>query len=292
MDTLKERQLTVRASRRPIEYNYTNADIHHGDEGSGYQFEYPLAWTGDQSTQKVIGIRRISYKPSSLNLAFRFSVNDEDEKFKGNPIEIPLTYVFTDQNTFEECINCIVSDANDALVKVNSDARCVSKYDKELGTIEITFENATTFYKFKTEFVYGMDLNYDPDDDDFDEEPKYWYYKGEFLKLFNQEVTKENVDKLYESHSEPVTKLAFTNVWNRDHFYCHASFSDSPRRIIGINGDFWPTPSVLYDYSDNSNDFNVYFTTDTVHRILPRNGVMLIQLSYIFNYQTSMLQYA
>ena len=38
--------------------------------------------------------------------------------------------------------------------------------------------------------------------------------------------------------------------------------------------------------------FNIYFTTDTVHRILPRNGVMLIQLSYIFNYQTSMLTYS
>ena len=91
----------------------------------------------------------------------------------------------------------------------------------------------------------------------------------------------------YGKHKE----LTFENVWNRDSFYCHASFSDSPKQIIGINKDFWPTPSVFYAPSDNSNDFNVYFTTDTVHRILPRNGVMLIQLSYIFNYTNSMLSY-
>ena len=110
------------------------------------------------------------------------------------------------------------------------------------------------------------------------------------LALADQEITKENVDKLHESTS--VDELKFSNVWNRDTFYCHASFSDSPKQIIGINHDFWQTPSVFYEHSDNSNDFNIYFTTNTVNRILPRNGVMLIQLSYIFNYATSMLTYA
>ena len=109
------------------------------------------------------------------------------------------------------------------------------------------------------------------------------------MKLFNQEITKENVDNL---HNGTGLELTFYNVWNRDSFYCHASFSDSPKQIIGINRDFWYTPSVFYEHSDNSNDFNVYFTTDTVHRILPRNGVMLLQLSYIFNYATSLLTYA
>ena len=111
------------------------------------------------------------------------------------------------------------------------------------------------------------------------------------MKLFNQHITKDNIDMLYTYQYGKHQELTFENVWNRDSFYCHASFSDSPKQIIGINKDFWPTPSVFYAPSDNSNDFNVYFTTDTVHRILPRNGVMLIQLSYIFNYTNSMLSY-
>ena len=293
MDTLKERQLTIRASRRPIEYNYTNADVHHAEttESSGYQFEYPVSWTGDQSTQKVIGVRRISYKPTSVNIAFYVTVAQQD---------IPCVFVFTDQNTFEECIQVIKDTINAKLEEVESTARCGTQYDKDLGTFRMFFDQALTDpLPFTITFGFGKDKDYDPvkpeDPTDPDTPDKsggeYVYYKSEFLKLFNQQVTEDAIKSVYEYGTDEIREFKFTNVWNRDSFYCHASFSDSPRRIIGINKDFWPTPSVFYDYSDNSNDFNLWFTTDTVHRILPRNGVMLIQLSYIFNYATSMLQY-
>ena len=284
MDHLKEKQLTVRASRRPVEYNYTNADIHHDntEPHSGYQFEYPIKWTGDQSTQKVIGIRRISYKPTSIDLAVRFIVSG---------MNLDLILVFTDQNTFEECINKLVVELNELLIANNSQIRAISSYKKELGTIELRFDNDTNYVSFNVDFPFGYDSVYDGTQDMYNDE-QYIHYKVEFLKLFNQAVTKTNVDNLWAlRNASNIVTLTFDNVWNRDSFYCHASFSDSPKQIIGINHDFWSTPSVFYDYSDNSNDFNVYFTTDTVHRILPRNGVMLIQISYIFNYQNSMLQY-
>ena len=284
MDTLKERQLTVRASRRPVEYNYTNADIHHVDAEphTGYQFEYPLKWTGDQSTQKVIGIRRISYKPTSIDLAVRFTVNG---------MNLDLILVFTDQNTFEECINKLVVELNELLIANNSQIRAISSYKKELGTIELHFDNGVNYESFHVDFPFGNDTVYNGTQGMYNDE-QYIHYKVEFLKLFNQAVNKTNVDNLWSlRNASNIVTLNFNNVWNRDSFYCHASFSDSPKHIIGINNDFWSIPSVFYDYSDNSNDFNVYFTTDTVHRILPRNGVMLIQISYIFNYQNSMLQY-
>ena len=284
MDHLKEKQLTTRASRRPVEYNYTNADIHHDntEPHSGYQFEYPIKWTGDQSTQRVIGIRRISYKPTSIDLAVRFIVSG---------MNLDLILVFTDQNTFEECINKLVVELNELLIANNSQIRAISSYKKELGTIELRFDNDTNYVSFNVDFPFGYDSVYDGTQDMYNDE-QYIHYKVEFLKLFNQAVTKTNVDNLWAlRNASNIVTLTFDNVWNRDSFYCHASFSDSPKQIIGINHDFWSTPSVFYDYSDNSNDFNVYFTTDTVHRILPRNGVMLIQLSYIFNYQTSMLHY-
>ena len=287
MDGLKERQLTVRASRRPIEYNYTNADIHNinSDPSEGYQFEYPVNWTGDQSINRVIGIRRISYKPSSIDLAVTFKVED------GGIISLPVVLVFTDQNTFEECINRLILELNEQLELKQSNTRCIGQYNKELGTFKMRFDDGTKYRNFKIEFNYGNDYGYDGSDDHYNN-PDRIHYKSEFLKLFNQQITKENIDKLWGYRQiNNMTTLTYSNVWNRDSFYCHASFSDSPKQIIGINHDFWPTPSVFYDYSDNSNDFNIYFTTDTIHRILPRNGVMLIQLSYIFNYQTSMLHY-
>ena len=298
MDRLKEKQLTLRASRRPIEYNYTNADIHsivNSQPHSGYQFEYPVNWTGDQSTQKVIGIRRISYKPTSIDLAVTFKIYNQDaDRIE---ISIPLVFVFTDQNTFEECINRITVELNEQLISSNSSARCISQYDKDLGTFDLKFDDGEADYrKFAIEFNLGGDVAYDGSEAMYNN-PERIHYKAEFLKLFNQPITKEMIDGLWELREQEQAQalmlsiLTFENVWNRDNFYCHASFSDSPRQIIGINHDFWMQPSVFYDYSDNSNDFNVYFTTNTVNRILPRNGVMLIQLSYIFNYQNSMLTY-
>ena len=288
MHSLKERQLTVRASRRPCEYNYTNADIHTQDASpsDGYQFKYPVNWTGDPSTQKVIGLRRISYKPTSINLAFNFIIYDDNN----DELPIPMNYVFTADNTFEECLTRMLTDIRQELIQHDAAALIVNTvYNKELGTFNMSIKHKDTHtdYSFKFDFAYGEDSSYNGSDDHFKDTSKI-YYKAEFLKLFNQPITKANIDAL---HNTTFTSLSFNNVWNRDSFYCHASFSDSPRKIIGVNNDLWQTPSVFYDYSDNSNDFNIYFTTDTVHRILPRNGVLLIQLSYIFNYQTSMLTY-
>ena len=292
MHSLKERQLTVRASRRPCEYNYTNADIHTQDASpsEGYQFKYPVNWTGDPSTQKVIGLRRISYKPTSVNIAFDLKIINADNK--GNDLPIPMNYVFTADNTFEECISRMTADIRSALIAREETQNLVfnAMYNKELGTfdMQIDRDNIIEPVSFELVFQYNKDYDYNTKPDTYNNHPETYYYKAEFLKLFNQPITKANVDALHEKTN---TRLHYDNVWNRDSFYCHASFSDSPRKIVGINNDLWQTPSVFYDYSDNSNDFNIYFTTDTVHRILPRNGVLLIQLSYIFNYQNSMLTY-
>ena len=292
MDRLRETQLTQRATRRPCEYNYTNADIHSLDvqPSDGYQFEYPVNWAGDPSTNKVIGLRRISYKPASINLAFDIDVTyDPDAEEEEAGVEtIPIAACYTSENTFEECWTNIMKQITDKIAEdsLSSTFRLVQAYDKDTGTFSMSFENASSVLSFCLAFRYGGDYSYSTRND-FDNKSKI-FYKSEFLKLFNQPITKDTV---YDIGGTSYNKLEFDNVWNRDSFYCHASFSDSPRKIIGINKDFWPTPSVFYEYSDNSNDFNVYFTTDTVHRILPRHGVLLIQISYIYNYQTSYLTY-
>lgn len=303
MDILKETQLTSRATRRPCEYNYTNADIHNPNvhPSDGYQFEYPVNWTGDPSTNKIIGLRRINYKATSVNIAFNFRINYINEGVFHEAI-IPIIACYTSENTFEECWTDIMKQIDKKLTTDNlqDKIKVVQAYDKDAGVCRIHFEDPECGYLlFRLDFGYGTDFNYDPQDADTYDNPSYIFYKCEFLKLFNQQINKENVDKIFLHNVDPSDytiavenePLVFNNVWNRDSFYCHASFSDSPRKIIGINKDFWQTPSVFYEYSDNSNDFNVYFTTDTVHRILPRNGVLLIQISYIYNYQTSYLTY-
>ena len=313
MDTLREQQLTRRATRRPYEYNYTNADIHQTNvqPSDGYQFEYPVNWTGDPSTNKVIGLRRISYKPTSVNLTFTLKVKltnavpavvDPDSGSETSPavpatyLTVPISAVYTSENTFEEALAEITTTVNKAIVDGSvSNIRPNIAYYKDDGRFIIRFENTAyvpgagdPVYSFELKFTSGLDSLYNPAHADDWQHLDLTYYKREFLKLFNQQITKSSIDALHNFNG---VELGYDNVWNRDTFYCHASFSDSPRKIIGINKDFWPTPSVFYEYSDNSNDFNIYFTTDTVKRILPRHGVLLIQISYIFNYETSYLTY-
>ena len=309
MDRLRETQLTQRATRRPYEYNYTNADVNNNayDPSRGYQFEYPVNWTGDPSTNKVIGLRRISYKPASVNLAFNFHIRaaaavpaviDPETGTEISPavpvvyVDIPVIGTYTSENTFEEILADIVKQTTTGLAADGVSTYNIQPsmaYDKEAGTFTLRFSTPTAFKSFTVNFAYETsNTAYNPSNDDDWQDMSKTYFKREFLKLFNQKIDKANIDRVYNFGT---TTLTFDNVWNRDTFYCHASFSDSPRKIIGINKDFWPTPSVFYEYSDNSNDFNIYFTTDTVRRILPLNGVLLIQISYIYNYQTSYLSY-
>lgn len=298
MELLKEKQLTLRASKRPIEYNYTNADIHHENtnEHDGYQFEYPVNWAGDPSTNKVIGIRRISYKPASIDLAFSLTVFDA----QGNEDTFAIANVFTAENTFEECIYVIQKQINDHFFELGETARCIMLYNKETAQFDMRIEDSEFTYPFSFVFNIGADYHYNHSEEQwqngFDKDGRHYtieeltHHRREFLKLFNYPINRENIDKSDNIKGKKFFRAV--QVWNRDNFYCHATFSDSPKQIIGVNKDFWPTPSVFYANSTNSNDFNVYFTTDTVHRILPRNGVLLIQFSYIFNYQNSMLTYA
>ena len=294
MDRLRETQLTQRATRRPCEYNYTNADIHsvNVQPGEGYQFEYPVNWAGDPSTNKVIGLRRISYKPTSVNIALEIKVTytyDLEGTETEDTATIPVVGIYTAENSFEECWTDMAKQITDQIKtqSLQTKFHFIQSYNKDTGKFKMSFEKSDERFEFEIDFKYGNDYLYDGTDAAYGDVNQI-FYKCEFLRLFNQPVTKENVDSLY---NDSFYELEYENVWNRDSFYCHASFSDSPRKIIGINKDFWPTPSVFYEYSDNSNDFNIYFTTDTVHRILPRHGVLLIQISYIYNYQTSYLSY-
>ena len=142
MERLKEKQLTLRASRRPVEYNYTNADIHHVNTTphDGYQFEYPVNWAGDPSTNKVIGIRRINYKPTNIDMVVRFHVS-----YQGSKYDLNAAFVFTDQNTFEECITKVA-------VEINADIKglegpefwMLPTYNGETGTFSLRFPSICT----------------------------------------------------------------------------------------------------------------------------------------------------
>ena len=102
-----------------------------------------------------------------------------------------------------------------------------------------------------------------------------------FLRFLNQDITEENKSIL--TSSTPIK--TFKNVWDREYLEFHASFSDSKRRFIGIKGDFYEKPSVLYNSPTDGSTFNVKFTSDGVHPIYPKYCRFIIQLCFVYNYR-------
>ena len=106
-----------------------------------------------------------------------------------------------------------------------------------------------------------------------------------FLRFLNQQETTANINIL----SNKTDLKSFNGVWDRTTLFFHASFSKSHRNIIGRNKDFWTTPSKKYVFTDNTNDFYVYFTTNGVHRIFPYYCNFYLELTFILNYEHSIV---
>ena len=104
------------------------------------------------------------------------------------------------------------------------------------------------------------------------------------LQFLNQDVTPSDIRNL----TTPTFSKSFKEVWDREIVQVHASFSDNNRSFIGLNGDFYEKPSVLYEPPTNASNFSVYFTTDGHHRILLRHCKFFIGLCFIRNYNTSL----
>lgn len=102
----------------------------------------------------------------------------------------------------------------------------------------------------------------------------------DFLRFLNQNVTPEN-RKILTEFSD---LKEFAEIWARDLIFFHTSFSTSNRKVVGINGDFYTSPSVLYPPPTNESTFYLRFTSDGHKNILIRHCVFIMQVTFIINF--------
>ena len=101
----------------------------------------------------------------------------------------------------------------------------------------------------------------------------------------NQRTTDRNRNKL----TDYTGSKTFYRVWDRVSLQFHASFSNNKRNFIGLNNDFYTSPSVFYDGPTNASDFWIKFTTDGRHQFLPRYCRFYIGISFVRNYKNSLV---
>ena len=297
------KQLSNRVSAKTIEETYTDLDVFKNDEdktdislnympNTGFTFDYPQRWLNEENEFKAIGVRRLNVIPSSHTFTLLFDVKwkciGKGEYSLKEPFRHQLT--ITAENSFEEIIHKLIAELNAILRKIE-----IRLYDENHVTISGYLGNYATFtYSF--DYKTGkFTLKLSREDGVF--ERLEFNLKGDsktdlavnnlnhFLRFMNQKQTDRNRNKL----TDYTRSKTFYRVWDRVSLQFHASFSNNKRNFIGLNNDFYTSPSIFYDAPTNASDFWIKFSTDGRNQILPRYCRFYIGISFVRNYKNSLV---
>ena len=197
----------------------------------------------------------------------------------GNSTEEIIHFIINSLNEYIQDIRC---QRHDGIQKKDSDyhlgeiAAFTYTFDYRTGDLSLKLVETANTKKFD-ELTFNIEG--DTIDDVAVNNLNY------FLKFLNQERTDENRNILTE-YSETKT---FFKVWDRASLQFHASFSNNKRNFIGLNNDFYTSPSIFYDAPTNASDFWIKFTTDGRNQFLPRYCRFYIGISFVRNYKNSLV---
>ena len=262
MNYKKESQFTNNASKRVFEEVYTNEDMPDNIQiGGNYRLNIPQMFANNPSQEKAISVRRVMCepKPHFFTLRVRYTIDTEDvrtTKYR--------RYKFTSQNLMEEILNHI---------EINS--QHVSEDDTETCSLHFDYDKLTGLLKISAV------CNGDPIRFSF--ECKRYKDLLSFWSLLNQTGSPFgiNPDNFTPDAMAPIEELTLTNVWNREPLYVHTTFSTSKRHYLCRTGDFWFKPSKYYYDNITQNTFELFFTTDGINRIIPYDGIKILELCFI-----------
>ena len=259
----KESQFTSHASKRVFEEVYTNEDITHDNYYDGvYRLNVPHMFSTNLSQEKAISPRRVMCEPKShvFNLKVKY-FNETNTQVLGESFD--QLYDFTSQNTIEEILSKITSDAATGIYKLQYE------YEKEKGSLFITpiCDDRQT----KIHFSFSCPT--------FDDYASFWQILNQIGMPFD--MPGDNYEDFDDYSMEPIEELYLNNVWSREPLYVHASFSSSKKHYLCRTGDFWFKPSKYYYDNTDQNYFEIFFTTDGTHRIIPFDAIKVIELCFI-----------
>ena len=292
-----------RVSAKTIEETYTDLDVFKNDEdktdislnympNTGFTFDYPQRWLNEENEFKAIGVRRLNVVPSSHTFTLLFDIKwkciRKSEYSLKEPFRHQLT--ITAENSFEEIIHKLIAELNALLRKIeirlyDEDGVTISGYLGNYATFTYSFDYKTGKFTLKLSREAGVF------------ELLQFNVKGDsktdlavnnlnhFLRFMNQKQTDRNRNKL----TDYTGSKTFYRVWDRVSLQFHASFSNNKRNFIGLNNDFYTSPSVFYDGPTNASDFWIKFTTDGRHQFLPRYCRFYIGISFVRNYKNSLV---
>ena len=266
-----EKQLTTKQAKKTYEEVYFagDFDLSRYNDNSGFLLTYPNKFSQNPSQDKSIGIRRIDLDPGTRYVYVAAEYMDGQD-----PVATPVYRgEYVSDNTLQEI-----------LVDLTTHLSYKDQVDGNEYFLNFSFnppDGTLTLYGVKYDPVQGQ-TQYIPFRfvcENHSEYLRLW-------SLFNQLSDTPFDGYLQDNNFTPaslafVDEYRFTNVWNRTPLYFHASFSDSKYHYVCKTNDYWEKPAKLFYDNVNGLEFTVYFTTDGVHKIVPRWCNIVLELSFI-----------
>lgn len=265
MNYKKESQFTNNASKRVFEEVYTNEDMPDSMPVNGvYRLNVPQMFANNPSQEKAMSPRRVMCEPKPHYFSMRVVYTNDN----GDDITPSYSrYKITSETTLEEMLVYIESHAS---CKTDSNDTYAIRFDcdKLTGNLSIyALKNSSDMVPFRFSCRH---------------------YKGykEFWDFLNQTgnpffINENNPDNYNENSMAATSSITLSNVWSREPLYVHSTFSNSKKHYLCRTGDFWFKPSKYYYDNINQNDFEIFFTTDGSHRIVPHDAVKVIEICFI-----------
>ena len=270
-----EKQLTTKQNKKIYEEVYFENDFHLSNykETSGFLLTYPNKFSQNPSQDKSIGIRRIDLDPGSYFLYIAVEFQDGQQT-----ITTPFYRgEYQSNNSLQE----ILVDLSNNLIYKNQDGTIIYK----ISYIYKPDEGVLKLYSVKIDGQQNQiqQLPFRFVCFTYDDYLRLWSLLNQLNgKPFEGYLQDEDYD--IDSLTF-VNEYNFTNVWNRTPLYFHASFSDSKYHYVCKTNDYWEKPAKLFYDNVNGLEFNVYFTTDGIHKIIPIWSNILLELSFILRTQ-------
>ena len=260
MNYKKESQFTNNASKRVFEEVYNNEDMPDNIQiGGNYRLNIPQMFANNPSQEKAISVRRVMCepKPHSFGMCACFHRNG------GLEYTTYMRFNFTSQNIMEDILQYLERK----LQYISGDKSHYSvffDYDKLIGLLKISADCDGEPIPFSFRFKRYKDC------------VAFWSLLNQTGKPFGISQEDFKFDFM-----EGKGELTLTNVWNREPLFVHTTFSTSKRHYLCRTGDFWFKPSKYYYDNITQNTFELFFTTDGINRIIPYDGIKILELCFI-----------
>lgn len=130
---------------------------------------------------------------------------------------------------------------------------------------------------------HGFYIEYINGDVVFNSTKPFFFNEGFKSLCYVMGVSYDQYKDLFETGE--AIKKTINNVWDRDHLFIHSTISDDNNQILCENNSKYSPKKYLFPCTHPT--FTLWFTSDGTHALAPKDCLVTLKLSFIYNFKTA-----